>query len=60
MSQKDIEENMERINRVNEEHRLRLERRRKLWLSVGKWFADHLVELAALVLSIIALINTLK
>ena len=60
MSQKEIEENMERMNRVNKEHRLRLARRRNLWISVGKWFADHLVELAALVLSIIALINTLK
>ena len=32
----------------------------KIALLIGKWFADHLIELAALILSIIALINTLR
>lgn len=60
MSQKEIEENLKRMNQAEAERHLKSEHRRKFWLSIGKWFADHLVELAALVLSIIALINTLK
>ena len=57
--QREIEESAARVRFEAEQQKIESERKRHNWLSVGKWVADNIVAIGALIIAIISLVRTL-
>ena len=56
--QRDLEESAARVRFEAEQQKIESERKRRNWLSVGKWVADNIVAIGALIVAVIALART--
>lgn len=59
MGQREFEESARQIAESAREQEREKLRKRKAWLTVGKWVADNIVAIGALIVAIISLIRTL-
>lgn len=57
--QRELEESAARVRFEAEQQKIESERKRRNWLSVGKWVADNIVAIGALIVAIISLVRTL-
>lgn len=56
--QREFEESAAHIRFEAEQQKAESERKRRNWLSVGKWVADNIVAIGALIVAIVALVRT--
>ena len=58
VGQRDLEESAARVRFEAEQIKIKSEKKRRRQLTVGRWVADNIVAIGALIVAIIALVRT--